>query len=157
MKGKKTDPNFLSEFITECVQKGINSTDEIVKHAKQNIMNIDEDIKRVERSKIVRSKLLDVIATFEKPIKNNKEEIKYLSFFKIQNPQVCKFVCDSLRNNVISVEEISNLSKTQQYSLTDVLFCIKQLIEYKIVSRSGSHLLRGEMFDQYLKFVLRDE
>lgn len=154
MRGKKVDSEFVSDFISECVQQGIDTPEGIVNVAQNNIIKIDEEIRRIEYQKIRRSKLLDVVAAFEKPNKTHKpEEIKALSFFKIQNQHICKFICDSLKNNVIDITEITSSSK---YTLPDVLYCVKQLIEYKVISKSGTHLLRGEQFDEYLKFVLKE-
>lgn len=152
MRGKKSDAEFISEFIAECVRSGHDTPDEIVKRARQDINRIDDEIRRVEQLRITRSKLLDVISTFEKQTKPSKvEEAKLLSFFKIQQPQVCKYICDRLKTNVVSVEEVSK----SKYSTTDVMFCIKQLLEHRVISKSGIHLLRGEKFEDYLKFVLK--
>lgn len=153
MRGKKTDPQFLSEFIERCVVSGFESSESIVGYARTLIAGIDEEIQEVERKKVIRSKLLDVVSAFEKGDKSPKtEEIKLLSFFKIQNQQICKFICDHLKNGASTVEELSGL----EFAAPDVLFCLKQLLEHKVISKSGNHLLRGEMFDEYLKFVLRD-
>jgi plasmid rolling circle replication initiator protein Rep len=153
MRGRKSDSQFLSDFISQCVLSGEDTPEMIVNRAKNIISEIDDEIKRVEAQKIRRSKLLGVIETFEKANKTSKhDEAKILSFFKIQNQQVCKFICDHLKVGVVSINEISN----HQHSAHDVLFCIKQLIEHKVVSKSGNHLLRGEAFDEYLTFVLRD-
>lgn len=153
MRGRKTDSEFISEFITVCVQSGIDTPEDIITHAKFLVSEIDEEIMRIEKRKITRSKLLDVISTFDRSNKTRKpEEIRVLSFFKIQHPQICKFICDSMKNNVITVEHLGD-----KYPFSDLIFCIKQLIEHKVISKSGSHLLRGEAFDEYLKFVLREE
>lgn len=153
MRGKKTDSQFLSDFISASVESGIDNPEGIVSRAKSLITEIDEQIRNIEKQKLVRSKLLDVISAFEKPSKTSKhEEVKILSFFKIQNTHICKFVCDHLKLGVVTIEGLTNL----EYVASDVLFCVKQLIEHKVLSKSGNHLLRGEMFDEYLKFVLRD-
>lgn len=152
MRGKKSDADFVSQFIAECIRDGHDTPDEIVNRARRNIISIDEEIKRVEQLRITRGKLLDVIASFEKISKPSKmEEAKLLSFFKIQQPQVCKYICDRLKTSVVTIEDIAK----SKYSPTDVMFCIKQLLEHRIISKSGVHLLRGEKFEDYLKFVLK--
>jgi hypothetical protein len=75
MKGKKVDTEFLSYFISECIKKNKVITEDIIQEAKEEITNIDSKIKEVEKLKILRSKLIDVIHTFEKPAKSNKNEI----------------------------------------------------------------------------------
>lgn len=153
MRGRKTDSQFLSDFIARCVGSGFESSESIVGYAKTLIAGIDAEIQEVERKKIIRGKLLDVINAFEKTNKSPKaEEIKILSFFQIQNQQICKFICDHLKGGVTTIEDLCGL----EFVSTDVLFCIKQLLEHKVISKSGNHLLRGEMFDEYFKFILRE-
>lgn len=152
MRGRKTDSEFISEFITSCVRSGYDTPDVIVQQASQQINSIDEEIKRVEKLKVTRAKLLDVIATFDRSSKQSKsEEARILCFFKIQQPQICKFICDRVKDGVITIENLGS-----KYPAQDIMFCVKQLIEHKIVAKTGSHLLRGESFEDYLKFVLRE-
>lgn len=161
MRGKKIDSEFLSEFITNCVQQSKNSPEDIVKEAKSRIIEIDNKIREVEKLKIIRSKLLDVISTFNFSEENNnrQDEKRVLSLFKIQNPHICKYICSLIKNNnsggnsAIDIRSISH----DKYSNQDIIFCIKQLLEYKIVYRVNDHLLRGEMFEEYLKLVLKEE
>lgn len=151
MRGKKIDSEFLSEFISNCVTLGFETPELIVNHAESLITNIDEEIKRVEQQKIFRSKLLDVVTTFNKPNTASKsEEAKVLPLFKIQNFTICKEICDKIKDKVMTVQDFSHL----KYNITDVLFCIKQLIEHKVLSKSGNHLLKGDLFAEYMKFVL---
>lgn len=151
MRGRKTDPQFLSDFISKSVALGIDNTDDIAARAKKMITEIDDQIKLMEKQKLIRSKLMDVISAFEKTSKNNKQEdAKLLTFFKIHNTHICKFICDHLKNKVSVVEDLIDL----KYPAEDIIFSIKQLIESKVLSKSGNHLLRGDMFDEYMKFVI---
>jgi hypothetical protein len=148
MRGKKSDPEFVSGFITKCIRQGIAVPNDIVQAAKAEIKIIDDKIKETEMLKATRSKLLDVIATFDKPA-NKTEEAKLLPFFKLQYPQICRKIC----------KHIVDLSFNSVYSVIglkdpEVLFCIKQLIEAKIIARVDDYLVRGDKFDEYLKFVL---
>ena len=153
MKGKKVDSEFLSEFISQCITSGFETPEQIVNYAKSLVTNIDEEIKKVEQQKITRSKLLDVINTFEKPQKSNRsEEIRALSFFQIQNSQICKFICDHIKNSAIAIKTLYDGT----YSESDILFCVKQLLEHKIIHKTGDHLLRGDLYSEYLKFVFKD-
>lgn len=152
MRGRKKDPEFLSNFISSCVSIGKSSSEEIVNQAKEEVNLIDEKIKEVEILKIRRSKLLDIISTFDVLEKDYKQEKEILSFFNISNINVCKFICDNIKKSVIKIEDLYN----HGYDNHDILFCIKQLLEHKIISKSGNLLLRGENFQEYLKFVLKD-
>ena len=153
MKGKKIDSFFLSEFITECTSLGISSSEEIVAHAQSSIEDIDVLLKKINKLKIKRSKLLDVIEVFSKPSKHIKpEEVEILSFFKIQHPQICKFICDFIKSKVTTIDMLN----TNEHDMSDILFCIKQLIEHKVIYKSGNFLLRGESFNKYLKSVFQE-
>lgn len=149
MRGKKTDPKFVSDFIQECVTKlGIYSSDEIVNHAKIIIASIDNEIKMIEKKKVTRSKLLDVISAFEKTKKDKTHEAKLLTFFDLQYPKICSQICKSMMSS-------------GQYDLDDIkdpeiLFCIKQLLEIKIVARTGNNLVPGDRFNEYITFVLHE-
>lgn len=153
MRGKKTDPAFIAEFISEAVQHGMETTDEIVQDAKKKIAQIDQEIVAMEAKKILRSKLLDVIASFEKTTTNKLEESKILSFFKIQYPQTCKNICELLKESK-SLPALSWASFGTDAAEHN--YCIKQMIEAKIIARTGDLLIRGERFDEYIKFVLRE-
>lgn len=152
MRGKKIDTEFLSNFIIKCVSRNKPSQEQIVELAKSEIAEIDSQIKEVEKLRIIRSKLLDVVSTFEKTTVSHKEEAKILSFFRIQNPKICKFICDILKDKTVKVDAL----QSKEFQFTDIVFCIKQLIEHKVVSKVGDHLLKGDMFDEYAKFVLRE-
>jgi hypothetical protein len=149
MKGKKADPSFISFFIQESVNDGATTPEEIVQRAKKAIFQIDDEIKAIEHAKATRSKLLDVIAAFEKPIKDKTEDAKILGFFKIRDQQRCKEICDLIKEH----------ESLPTASLTDVSynFCIKQLLETKVIMRLSDHLLRGERFNEYMTFVLRED
>lgn len=151
MRGKKIDNEFISDFISKCVQSGIDTPDAIVQSAHDNIVNIDKAIKRMEEQKIIRSKLLDVIETFDKSKTSKSSEAKVLSFFKIQHPHICQSICQRLKIGPANIEEV-----TGKYVVADVIFCVKQLIEHKVISKSGSVLLRGDSFDEYMKFALKE-
>lgn len=152
MKGKKKDVLFISEFIADCVVAGKDTPQDIVRHAKNLIANCDEEIKRVESLRIKRSKLLDVIETFESTSKNHKpEEVKILSFIKIQNAKICGWICRSLADKAVKIDDLFCAEISKQ----DIIFAIKQLLEYKIISKVGDSFIRGELFEEYLQFVLK--
>jgi len=151
MKGKKTDSAFVAKFISECAQEGRDTPDKIVTFAKQMIADIDEEIRAIEAKKIMRSKLLDVVVIFEKPVKDKTEDAKMLSFFKLENQTTCKFICDMVK--------LKPLSTSDQKLDPDARFAIKQLLECKILNRDTitDHIVMGQRFDEYMKFVLRED
>ena len=96
MRGKKTDPAFVSGFIQECVQSGFETPEQITKYAKHLINQIDADIQEIEKKKIKRSKLLDVISSFEESKKDKSEDAKLLPFFELKYPEACHHLCNML-------------------------------------------------------------
>ncbi len=149
MKGKKSDPEFVAEFIKESVELGLFSSDDIVGRAQKHIEAIDQMIKLVEESKKKRAKLLDVISAFENHKKDKVEEMKLLSFFSLEDRPTCKFICDMVKLQPLSADE-------RQLD-PDARFAIKQLLEAKILLRVKDSIERGERFDEYMTFVLRED
>jgi len=155
MRGKKSDQTFVAEFISECVQHGIETPDEIIRDAKKKIEQIDQEIRAIEAKKILRSKLLDVILTFEKQIKTTSEDASLLPFFKLEYPRMCKFICDIVKKAPIQIGEKMQALGSGENDPT-MRFSIKQLLECKVLSRAENQINRGERFDEYMTFVLRE-
>lgn len=155
MRGKKSDQLFVAEFIQRCTSSGIETPDAIVEYAKLLIKGIDEEIREIEKKKITRSKLLDVILTFEKRAKSTSEDAKFLSFFKLEYPLMCKFICDTVKKQPIEIGEKFQALGSGESDPT-MRFSIKQLLECKVLSRTGNQVGPGERFDEYMTFVLHE-
>jgi uncharacterized protein YktA (UPF0223 family) len=155
MKGKKVDTEFVSSFITNSISRGFDTQDKIVSHAKTLLHEIDEEIMKFEEKKATRSKLLDVISSFEKPVKVSKsQEARILSFFQIESPHICQNICQIIKTKVITLDQLSKSCRS--HSKGDIVFCVKQLLEHKVLAKTGEQILRGDAFEDYLKFVLRE-
>lgn len=155
MRGKKSDQAFVAEFIAEAIQHGIQTPEEIIQDAKKKIEQIDQEIKAIDAKKILRSKLIDVVLTFEKKAKETSENAKLLPFFDLEYPAQCQEICELLKNEVSKIPINSWRTQYMDDGAT-VKFCYKQLLERKILSRKGDDLIRGERFDEYMTFVLRE-
>jgi len=155
MRGKKSDQAFVAEFIAEAVQHGIETPEEIIRDAKKKIEQIDHEIKAIEAKKILRSKLLDVILTFEKQVKSTSSEASLLPFFKLEYPRMCKFICDIAKKKPIDIGEKLQAFGSGENDPT-MRFSIKQLLECKVLTRVDNQVSRGERFDEYMSFVLRE-
>jgi hypothetical protein len=153
MRGKKSDPAFIAQFITESVQKGIATPDQIVQRAKDQIAEIDEEIRAIEAKKILRSKLLDVVLNFEKATRDKTEEARLLPFFTLEYVDVCMYLC-----TLIKIQPIPANPMVFGESITHhkTVYAIKQLLERKIIARENDKLVRGERFDEYMKFVYQE-
>lgn len=151
MRGKKIDTEFLSEFIQECVQSGLDSPEDFANKARSEIANIDQAIKEVENKKVRRSKLLGVIMSFETPIKQNKiEESKILPFYNLSYPDICNKLCIQLAESGPIPDATYHNSKEEQL---DYAFCFKQMIERHIICKSGHYFIKGKAFDSYYNFM----
>lgn len=153
MRGKKSDSAFVAQFIAESVQQGMETPAQIVQRAKESISQIDEEIKAVEAKKIRRSKLLDVILTFEKMAKDKTEEARLLPFFTLEYPEKCKEICIIMKDS----KSLPIDWATHGTGDATTVFCFKQMLERKIIDRKGNLLVPGERFSEYWKFVLRED
>ena len=148
MKGKKSNPQFISEFISKCIINGINTPSNILNAAQLEIENINIKIKEVENLKITRSNLLDVVERFnESSIKNNESEV--LPMFTISNI-ISKKICNLLKSSDIQFPILINENNF------DVNFCIKQLLEQKIINRIDDKLCKGDRYNLYMSNVFQE-
>jgi|SRR5579859_557026 len=148
MKGKKRDIEFLSQFISRCISQNINNPDDIANIAKHQIEEIDNKIKEVEQLKQLRPKLLDVIYAFNKKNKDKIKDAKILFLHNITNLGLTKIIIKSIKERPLAMNEpiISNN-----------MFCIKQLIDQKIIYKCGDFLVQGANFKEYYEFILNKE
>lgn len=152
MRGKKSDSAFIAQFIVESVQKGMETPDQIVQRAKDQIEQIDEEIKAIEAKKLLRSKLLDVVLNFEKQAKDKSEEARLLPFFTIQYPDKCKEICVLLRDAKSLPLDWAIHGQGDAVKV----YCLKQMLERQIILRKDSLIVPGEKFNDYWTFVLRE-
>lgn len=153
MKGKKTDPQFVSQFISECVGQNLLTPDQILACARKEIADIDQKLIDIQKLKIRRSKLLDVVSALEQPTKKQVvPDPKTLSFLGLQYPNICRRICQLLRDQ--------NRSKPQlfdyQFSTHDFNFSLKQLLEYQILSKSDNFFAPGPMFEDYWHYLSQE-
>lgn len=153
MRGKKSDPEFNSKFVSDSVREGYDTTDQIVQRAKQMMAAIDEEIKAIEAKKVLRSKLLGLVLSFEKEERDKTEEAKLLPFYKLEYVDVCKYLCTLIKIQPLPANPTMYGSTASDHK---TVYAIKQLLEHKVIARENDKLVRGERFDEYLKFVLRE-
>ena len=71
-----------------------------------------------------------------------------LKFYKIQNHNIAKFICDSIKDNSININDLIN----EKYSSSDIYFCIKQLAENNILYKNKNYIYKSDSFYNYRKF-----
>jgi hypothetical protein len=153
MRGKKIDAEFVSNFIINCALSGKSSSTEIIASAKAHIEDIDRKIKAVEELKITRSKLLDVILSFDKVEKAKPSNLdkQVISFYDIKDLHIGKYICDLIKN-----KDKIKVSNIQGFKDTDVNWCIKQLILHKIICKKQDFLSKDDEFDNFMYFVMKE-
>jgi hypothetical protein len=168
MKGKKTDTSFVAAFIDKCIADGIITTDEMIARARAQIDLIEAEIQKISEKKSLRSKLLDVIETFEEKKKEDRqEEAKLLPLFSFDYPNVCQKICQRLIDPNIDYDtdgEYTYYPKEKSFDklsgqvYTDVktdystvVFCIKQLLQEKVLAKHDDLFIWGERFEEYMQ------
>lgn len=154
MKGKKFDTQFLSSFMEKCIKKNIRTPAGMAIVAKNKISKIDKKIMEAEKLKVIRGKLLDVIERFDVPVES-KVDTKMLEFARIQNPNICKWICDIIKDRPCCVSDLSQMRS--RYLPEDLSFAIKQLRLHNVITSENNMFVRGEQFDQYMKFLSGEE
>ena len=148
MKGKKIDNAFVSNFISESCAIGKLTTDEIVARAQNQIMEIDQKIVEVENLKKVRSKLLDVVITFDRNRRSGHQlDETLLKFHRVKDKKIAQRVCDNIfrYSNVIEIK--------QAFSSAEEIFCVKQLLEFNILQRTEETIKAGENYPAFKTFL----
>jgi len=153
MRGKKIDSEFLCNFIIECTTKNITSTDAILNQARQQISEIDLKIKEVEELKHLRSKLLDIVVSFDKTIKNKTNEAKIIKCFDIKNQNICRFICKSIKDEGLDILEL----KKSKYDWQEILFNLKLLFINDVLYKSENLIYKNNSFEDYMRIVLKED
>ncbi len=150
MKGKKTDNSFVSEFISDSCSEGKLTTKEIVARAHDQIAEIDKKIIEVEQLKKLRSKLTDVISTFDR----NKHcgpqiDESLIKFYSVKDKKMAMKIC----NEVFSYNNMNEIRKAFPHE--PEIYCVKQLLEFNILQRHDQKIKAGENFPAF-KIFLKD-
>ena len=133
MRGRRSDPEFIANFIQNCVSLNKTSSEDILKEAKYKIKEIDSEIIKVENLKKQRSKILDVIEMFSKK-ENNLEEIKLLDFYMLSNIK-----------NAYEVITKKTFDK-------DNALILKELQNINVLKRENNNLVHGPRFHEFIDF-----
>jgi len=153
MKGKKLNTEFVANFIAECASQGLETPNQIVDLAKQQINQIDEEIKSITVKKQLRSQLLDVITIMDQNIKSQNlksQDAKILSLASLNCPDICQEICLLInQHNTLNIDNAI-------YLLSDKLtvnYCIKQLLEHKILDKQLMTLKKGIRYKEYMNYI----
>lgn len=159
LRGKKIDTNFVAEFVSECVKLGKISEQEICEEAKQRMNEIDIQIKKVEELKKVRSKLFDVLISFNSLNKNHTADILALDFHKVKHREISSFIIKNISEESViqnsMKDNIQNLiaELNRSYSNEDVNLTVKQLAELEVLKITGKKVSLGKNGEDYKSFL----
>lgn len=154
MKGKKPDQEFITNYIANCIENGISSSDDILQQTIDQIKIIDDKIKEVEHLKNKRSKLLDIISIFNKKNECDGDDKMMLSFYRMTNIGCLKSICNCIRNvSVLKINSEEYLEILTRYTKEEFCVCIKQLIENNIIIRNDIGFIPGILFNKYISML----
>ena len=144
MKGKKLNLDFVGTFITDCAKNNKNTKQEILHEAKLQIAYLDEQIKKIEASKKLRSSLYDVLIAFDEN-KISIEDQELLPFFEVKNKIFARYICQKIQMGFAHLDDmkpipIDTSTLTSMYNL-------------HIITLHYNYVYRGESFDQFLSFL----
>lgn len=151
MKGKKIDFIFLNDFISQCLLENKSSMEEIINSAQLKINYIDDEIKKIEELKKLRSKLLDVILSLDKSEKIKQDYSLILNLFKINNHNLCKKILSCIDKD-FTLDKLKLLDS----DTSEVLFCYKQLLENNVLSIYNEKIVPGKYYQDYKIIVLKE-
>lgn len=148
MRGKKVDTDFISTFINEACLQGKNTPEEIVVYAQQKINDIDIKIIEAEKLKKERSKLMDVSIVFKRnKRKENRLDEVLLNFYLIKDKNIAASILSKVFQ-CSNMEQVKNICSSE-----DEKFCIKQLLEFKIIQRFGDVIIAAEHYQDFKNFL----
>lgn len=151
MRGKKIDTTFVAEFISSCVKEGKTSSEAIVASAKEKIEDIDKKIKGVEDLKKIRSKLCDILISFNEERDRSADRI-ILDFYTIENKLISIAIIEAMEQN--NKELSYDFRKLAEFGKPDdVVFIIKQMSKLKILRQLAELLVPGDNYWSYQKFL----
>ncbi len=151
-KGKKSDIDFLNQYIFNCIRNNILSMDEMLLSAKKQIAEIDNKIIEVENLKKIRCKLLGVVSSLDKSSESSQDFSKILSLFKINNHYICQKIINKIKNESPCISSL----QFDCINTEDVIACIKQLIDEKVIRSHNQILSPGEFFQDFEKILLQE-
>lgn len=137
MRGKSIDVDFISGFVQECVANGKQTPKEIASEARIKIDRIDDQIRQVENLKGERSRLIDVVNSFDSSEENDSAESGTFATSACLSDaltnQIYSFVKES---KLISINDL--LEKFGHGNKNKIFLGVKQLTEAGLVARDES-------------------
>lgn len=153
MRGKKIDTEYVAKFVGECVKKNRTTSEEICEEAKKLIELIDKKIIEAEELKKTRSKLSDVLISFDETKKDLSKDKVILDFHKINSKIISGAILEFMNQNVCSIKFFIDNLKKRMYNEEDVNFTIKQMIELDIVVKNEKVLGKGARYSDFYSFM----
>jgi len=136
MRGKSVDIDFISVFVEECVAKEMATPSDIASEAKIRINNIDHEIRRIETLKNERSKLVDVVNSFDSDEEAEDENSVFATDDCLSDDftnQIAKYIGANLAG--VSIKQI--LLQFGGDSLKEqIFFSVKKLAESGLTVRN---------------------
>lgn len=137
MRGRRSDPEFIANFIQNCVGENKVTSEQILNEANLKIKEIDSEIIRVELLKKQRSKILDVIEMFSKKImtSSDKSALDFYLLSNIKKAYELVIKCDFDKSNACLLKELQNIN---------------------VLRRENNQLIHGARFREFVDFYKKN-
>ncbi|SRR6266705_1814884 len=148
--------DFVENFISLCIDKGINSPKAICEVALKEIQEIDEKLRESNKLRLRYKDLRSVLKNFNhESIRKTKDNIvsTYIETSDIKNSpyyniliEVCEFINNS--EELITSREIMDSIGNRENSQI-IYGCIKTLADHGIISRDQDrHFIKGPKWEE---------
>lgn len=147
--------DFVENFITECITKGIKAKKAICEAAKAEMDEINVKLREFNNLRIRYKNLKSVLREFNheslKRTKNDENTVFYETVDINDSPyydsliEICEFINNS--NSIVTSREIMDAVGSRENSQI-IYSCIKILAENGIISRNEDrHIIKGPNWD----------
>lgn len=146
--------SFTSQFLKECIGKNITSGPDICAEAQRQILELDEEVKKITEIKSKQDKLKLVIKQFGKNINQRPINVinTNISKSELDAPtlQVCMKIVSKIENN--GKFECNDLfSEHPSIERKIVFFSLKWLHDNEIITRNNNVYNKGNKFSSFMK------
>lgn len=155
MRGKSVDIEYISVFVEECVKNEKVTPKDIASEAKIRINNIDHEIRRIENLKSERSKLVDVVNSFDAPEEesDDNEDAVFANdecLEDVLTQQICQYIG---AEGSVSIKQI--LAQFGEPLKEQIFFAVKKLAEAGFIARNTErNFVKGPKWNNLPKDML---
>lgn len=163
MRGVKIDPELMSRVISDGINSGCVTMEDIISHTKNKVEELNKRIIEAEKLKVTRSKLSAIISSLEANDSENNKDERILSLFEIKDINMGEALCKKISESMVDsgnnfvIDPISSVMKCEGVNKFDWIYCLKDLCKHKVLINDGGRIYKGENFVDFLSFVANSD